>query len=133
MDRRRFIGRWVLITGVIIALTGIIHVGFTPAMYKQMLNDETLDEMVKEKAPGFAYFFAFSGFAVVFAGFLTAYSSIGLKKSEKWAWITAGSAGLFIAIGGISAITFAKFGNPMIYAMSIGAISNVLLLLVLRR
>ena len=133
MNRRKFIGWWVLVTGVIIALIGIIHVSFTPVMYQQMLNDETLDERVKEKAPGFAYFFAFSGFAVVYAGLLTAYSSIGLKKSEKWAWITAGSAGLFLAIGGISAITFAKFENPMIYAMSISAISNVLLLLIFHR
>ena len=112
--------------GIIIALIGIIHTCFTPMIYRQMLKDEA----VKDKAAGFAYFFAFSGFAISYAGLLTIYSSFGLKKSEKWALLLAISAGLFVAIGGISAIAFAKFGNPMIYIMSISAISNVFLLLI---
>lgn len=126
MDRRQFISRWILITGIIIAVAGILHISFTPAMYQQMLKDET----VKEKAPGFAYFFAFAGFAVLYAGLLTIYSFFGLKKSEKWARPIAISAGLFLAVGGISAIAFAKFGNPLIYAMCISAISNLFLLLI---
>jgi len=126
MDRRKFISRWILITGIIIAVTGILHTSFTPAMYQQMLKDET----VKDKAPGFAYFFAFCGFAVLYAGLLTIYSFFGLKKSEKWARPIAVSAGLFLALGGISAIAFAKFGNPLIYIMCISAISNLFLLLI---
>ena len=133
MDRRKFISRWVLVTGVIIALIGIIHSSFTPVMYQQMMNDETIDETLKDKAPGLAYFFAFCGFAVIYAGLLTIYSSFGLKKSEKWALLLSISASLFLAIGGIGAIAFAKFGNPMIYVMSISAISNVLLLLIFYR
>jgi uncharacterized protein YpmB len=124
MNRRKFISRWILITGIIIALTGILHISFTPAMYQQMLKDET----VKEKAPGFAYFFAFAGFAVIYAGLLTIYSFFGLRKSEKWARPIAISAGLFVALGGISAIAFAKFGNPLIYIMCVSAISNLVLL-----
>ncbi len=129
MDRRKFISRWILITGIIIALTGIIHISFTPVMYQQMLKDET----VKDMAPGFAYFFAFAGFAVLYAGLLTIYSCFGLRKSQKWARPIAISAGLFLALGGISAIAFAKFGNPLIYVMCISAISNVLLLLIFHR
>jgi len=94
-----------------------------------MLKDQTLEE----KAPGFAYFFAFCGFAVLYAGLLTIYSWLGLRKSEKWAWVIAISAGLFVALGGISAIAFAKFGNPLIYVMSISAILNLFLLLILHR
>jgi hypothetical protein len=90
-----------------------------------MINDETIDETLKDKAPGFAYFFAFCGFAIFYAGLLTIYSSSGLKKSEKLAQLLSISTGLFVAFGGISAITLAKFGNPMIYIMSrIGAISS---------
>jgi len=126
MDGRKFISRWILITGIIIALTGVIHISFAPAMYQQMLKDET----VKEKAPGFAYFFAFAGFAVLYAGLLTIYSCFGLRKSEKWARPIAVSAGLFVVLAGISAIAFAKFGNPMIYVMSVSAISNLFLLLI---
>jgi hypothetical protein len=130
MDKRKFISRWILVTGIIITLIGIIHVSFTPVMYQQMINDETIDETLKDKAPGFAYFFAFCGFAIFYAGLLTIYSSFGLKKSEKWALFLSVSAGLFVAIGGISALAFAKFSNPMIYIMSISAISNVFLLLI---
>jgi len=126
MDRRKFISRWILVTGIIISLTGILHISFTPAMYQQMLKDE----IVKDKAPGFAYFFAFCGFAVLYAGLLTIYSFFGLKKSQKWARVIAISAGLFVALGGISAIAFAKFGNPMIYIMFICALSNLFLLLI---
>ena len=129
MDRRKFISRWILVTGIIIAVIGILHISFTPAMYQQMLKDQTL----KEKALGFAYFFAFCGFAVLYAGLLTIYSWLGLRKSEKWAWVIAISAGLFVALGGISAIAFAKFGNPLIYVMSISAILNLFLLLILHR
>ena len=129
MDRRKFISRWVLVTGIIIALIGILHISFTPAMYQQMLKDQ----MLKDKAPGFAYFFAFCGYAVLYAGLLTIYSFFGLKKSEKWARPIAVSADLFVAIGGISAIAFAKFGNPLIYVMCISAVSNLFLLLIFHR
>ncbi len=125
MDRRKFVSCWILVTGIVIALTGLLHVGATPMMYRQMLQDET----VKDKAPGFAYFFAFCGFAIIYAGLLSIYSSFGLKKSQKWAKLIAVSSGLFVALGGISAIAFAKFGNPMIYVMSISAVSNLFLLL----
>jgi uncharacterized membrane protein HdeD (DUF308 family) len=126
MKKRRFVSRWILAMGIIIAIIGIIHTSFAPAMYQQMLKDDTL----KDKAAGFVYFFALGGFAFLFAGILTIFSSFGLKKSEKWAWLIAISAGLFVALGGISAVTFAEFGNPMIYVMSISAISNVFLLLI---
>ena len=128
MDRRKIISRWILITGIIIALIGILHISFTPAMYQQMLKDEA----VKDKAAGFAYFFAFCGFAVLYAGLLTIYSFFGLKKSQNWARPIAISAGLFVAIGGISAVALAKFGNPLIYVMCISAISNLFLLLIYR-
>jgi glucan phosphoethanolaminetransferase (alkaline phosphatase superfamily) len=129
MDRRKIISFWILITGIIISVIGILHISFTPAMYQQMLQDPTL----KEKAPGFAYFFAFCGFAIFYAGLLTIYSFHGLRKLEKWARSIAISASLFLAIGGISAIAFAKFGNLLIYVMCIGAVSNLFLLLFCHR
>ena len=125
MDRRKFVSRWILATGIIISLTGLLHVGATPMMYRQMLQDET----VKDKAPGFAYFFAFCGFAVLYAGLLSIYSSFGLKKSKGWARLIAISSGVFVALGGICAVVFAKFGNPLIYVMSVSAVSNLFLLL----
>ncbi len=125
MNKIKFISRWIFAVGIIITIIGIIHSSFTPIGYQQMMKNETL----KDKAPGFAYFFAFCGFAIIFAGLLTIYSSLGLKKSEKWAWLIAISSTLFVAIGMIGAITFAKFGNPMIYVASISSISSVLLLL----
>jgi hypothetical protein len=125
MDKIKFISRWIFVVGIIITVIGIIHSSFAPIGYQQMMKDETL----KDKALGFVYFFAFSGFAIIFAGLLTIYSSLGLKKSEKWAWLIAISSTLFVALGGIGAVTFAKFGNPMIYVVSISSISSVLLLL----
>jgi small-conductance mechanosensitive channel len=125
MDKIKFISRWIFVAGIIITIIGVIHTSFAPVGYQQMMKDETL----KDKARGFAYFFAFCGYAVIFAGLLTIYSSLGLKKSEKWAWLIAISSTLFVAIGMIGAVMFAKFGNPMIYVAFISSISSVLLLL----
>ena len=125
MDMGKFVSRWILVTGIIIVLIGVVHSSFAPMMYQQMMKDEA----IKDKAMGFVYFFAFDGFAIVFAGLLTVFSSFGLKKSEKWAWLIAISSTLFVAIGMIGAVTFAKFGNPMIYVASVSSISSVLLLL----
>jgi hypothetical protein len=66
----------------------------------------------------------------MFLGLLTIYSSFALKRKEKWAIIITISSGIFIAAGNILAITFAKFGNPLIYVGLICAVSNVILLLI---
>jgi small-conductance mechanosensitive channel len=129
MNKIKFISRWVFVVGIIITIIGIIHSSFAPIGYQQMMKDETL----KDKARGFVYFFAFGGFAIIFAGLLTIYSSLGLKKSERWAWLIALSSTLFVAIGMIGAVTFAKFGNPMIYVASISSILSVFLLLLFYR
>ena len=126
MKKTIFLSKWVLITGIIITITGVIHNAFAPEMYQQMLNDQT----VKDKAPQLIYFFVFCGTAFLFAGLLTIYSSFALKKKERWAFIIALSSGIFVVLGDFTAITYAKFGNPLIYSGLISAFSNVILLLI---
>ena len=129
MDRGKFGSHWILVTGIIITLIGIVHTSSAPMMYQQMMKDEA----IKDKVPGLVYFFAFDGVAVIFAGLLTVFSCFGLKKTEKWAWTIAISSGLFVALGSLGAVAFAEFTNPMIYAMGISAVSNVFLLLIFYR
>lgn len=126
MNRIKFVSYWILATGIFIAVIGVIHSGFSPMMYRQMMNDAS----IQDKAAGFVYFFALGGFAFCFAGLLSAYASFGLRKPEKWAWVIAFSSALFVAIGGGFAISFAKFGNPLIYIMLICSVSNIFLLLI---
>lgn len=128
MERRKFLSRWILISGILISIISLLHNAFAPAMYQQMMDDIS----VRDKAAGLIYFFVLGGTAFLFAGFLTIYSSIALKRSERWAWVIALSSGLFVAIGQISAVLIARFGNPLIYAAGICSISNVIILLIFK-
>lgn len=129
MEKIKFLSLWILISGIIISIIGIAHNSFAPVMYHKMLTVES----VKDLTPGFIYFFVLGGSAFLFAGLLSIFSSFGLKKTEKWAWVIAISSGIFVAIGSIAAIAFAKFGNPMIYIQGICAISNIVLLLIFKK
>lgn len=116
---------WILISGVIISLTGILHNIAAPGMYRAMKNDPA----IQDKAEGLLYFFIFMGTSVLYAGLLTVFSSFGVKKSAGWAWTIAFSSGIFIFLGALAAIFYARFANPLIYAMGFGGLSNVVVLL----
>lgn len=124
--KKKILRLWILVSGIIISIIGLAHNSFAPAMFRAMQNDQ----LMGDKTAGFIYFFVLTGTAFFFAGLLTIYSSIGLKNSEKWALIIAISSGIFVALGAISAVLFANFGNPLIYTMGICAILNIVLLLV---
>ncbi len=126
MKRNNFLSKWVLIAGIVITITGILHNSFAPGMHQQILKNDA----IRDKAHQLTYFFVFCGTGFIFAGLLTIYSSFYLKKREKWAFIIAMSSGIFVALGDLTAIAYAKFeNNPLIYAGLICAVSNIILLL----
>lgn len=124
MGRRRFLRSWILFSGIVISIIGLVHNSFAPGMYKSLLTIEPL----KDKAPGFVYFFVFAGTAFLFAGLLTIYSSTGLKNADRWAVIIAVGSAIFVALGALSAVIFAKFENPLIYVTALCGVSNIILL-----
>ena len=128
MKQHKFLAIWLRISGIIIAIIGILHSSFTPMMYNQMIKVEAL----QDKAAGMAYFFALAGVAFLFAGIITTYASSGIQSREKGARFLTIISSLFAAFGGITAMTYARFGNPLIYTMTACAILNLILLFTLR-
>lgn len=128
MRKTNFLSRWILISGIIISLIGLIHIAMTPGMSQHMGNSNEL----KKYVPGFIYFFVLAGASFFFCGVLTIYSSIGLRKTERWSFVVALTSGIFIVLAQTSAIVFAKFGNPLIYLCGVCSISNIIILLIFR-
>lgn len=126
MKIKQFTSRWILITGIVFCLIGIAHNSFAPEMYKTLQTEPLL----KDKAQGLIYFFIVMGSAIILCGFLSIFSSSGIKKSEKWGKTIALSAAVFIALCAFTAIIFADFSNPLIYVMGICAFLNIAFLLI---
>jgi hypothetical protein len=112
--------------GILIAIIGVLHCCFAPMMFAQMQQVEAL----KDKAEGMIYFFVIGGIAFSYCGLLITGTSKNLLKHDKWSHLIPTSAMVFISAGGITAVTFAKFGNPLIYAMTFLGLSSLLLVIV---
>ena len=129
VNKSKLVSTWTLVTGILIALIGITHSSFTPMFYRQLLQVDAF----ADKAAGFIYFFAFMGFAIFFAGLLIVYAASGLKRGERWAWVIAQGSNGFVFIGGVCAIIFGGFTNPLIYIISAAAVLNFVMLLLYHR
>jgi len=127
MNRTTFQSYWVRIAGILIILIGVMHDISTPGIYQRWLD--ILPQNYKSRALGMAFFFAVAGAAVIFAGLLMLYASIGLRKSEGWARVIGLGASLFTGLFGITAMAVG-FNNPLVWVMMVAAIASVIVLLV---
>ncbi len=133
MKNVKFVTWWILVSSILICIIAITHNLFAIGIYEHlMVGDpnlvEAANDIMREKATGFVYFFVMSGTALLFAGLLSLYSLRGLKRSDKWAWIIALSSSLFVAIANGGAIPIFG-GNPLIVAIFLCGLSNVVILL----
>ena len=126
----KFISYWLLVSGILISLTGLLHIAATPMMYHQMHNDPPIQiPAIQDRIHGFVYFFVVSGLFFLFAGLITAFAAIRFKRKENSAWIIIAGSGIFVAFSALGGIIYAKFGNPLIYLDVICSLSNLILLL----
>ena len=79
MEKTKRASQWVFAAGILIAILGLIHIAATPMVLKD------LDELPKNVKDSLVYMYVTTGAAVVFAGLLAVYSSIGIKRSEGMA------------------------------------------------
>ncbi|MFO7368769.1 MAG: hypothetical protein R6X09_00690 [Bacteroidales bacterium] len=106
----------VLIAGIMIVLTGIMHMAATPAMYRQLQSDPMFGEQMSvQKLRGMVYFFMVCGLYFVFAGSLLVFCSAQFKKKEPWSWIIATLSAFMITLAALPGLLYAKFSNPLIY------------------
>ena len=114
---------YYLVSGLMIALIGVIHCGFAPMMLKQMQAVEPL----KDKATGMIYFFILGGIAFSYWGLVMAFARKQVDGASRRACLLPTSAMALIAISGLFAIVWAGFGNPFVYVMTFLSGSSLLL------
>ncbi|MFZ5645179.1 MAG: hypothetical protein ACOY46_16510 [Bacillota bacterium] len=118
--------RWVLTTGILILILGLIHIGATPIVYKMGFNG-----LQDGYGKTFLYMYVSTGAAVVFAGLLTIYCSSGLGKMERESWMMATGAGIFMFLLGAGAVITMP-DNPFSYITLIISLVDVVPLLMFR-
>lgn len=125
MEKRRAGSRWILITGALTLLLGIIHCSLTSFIYHHM----GIDQLAAVNAKVFIWLYVITGISYIFAGFMTIYCSIGLNNAEPWAWDIIRITLVFILIGEISSVVMLQ-GNPFAYLSLIIGLIQLLVLLV---
>jgi hypothetical protein len=114
------ITRWILITGILTIIIGLIHEAATPILFRGPSRAVDI------------YMFLATGASVVFMGAAIIYGSRRLRVLERSAWTPTFAAGLYLLSLGIGAIAIMPI-NPFAYLTFIVAIFEIIPLLLLRR
>lgn len=129
---RQFQQIWLLVSGILIVLIGVLHCLFTSEMYAK-LYDELVKagslETAQAGATRFAYFFALGGVLAIFCGALMIYAASRLKTPEGWARVVGLASAWLMVLFGVSAMVFGM-SNFLIWIMTVAAITSAVWLLV---
>ncbi len=118
--QKALLSRLSLVGGIIVVLVGLVHVAFTPAMYR------SASHAVPERAIAFSYFFAVMGLYVVLCGWLMIYCSRPLARGERWALAISVANGACNVVAGVGALA-AGFSNPFLWAWFLVSVALTLL------
>jgi hypothetical protein len=113
--------RWILITGILTIIIGLIHEAAAPIIFKGQSN-RAID----------IYMFLATGASVVFMGALIVHGSRRLKLSEHSAWAPTFAAGVYLLLLGIGAIAIMPL-NPFSYLTMIVSLLELIPLWLCRR
>ncbi len=119
MDKSQLVHRWLLVTGSLISLLGVAHLVIAVPMGIEVVKSLPRDAALPLTLGNIVTAVAVSG-----AGLLTIYCASGLKRTERWAWITALGAGIFIALLGIGYILITP-DNPFAYLAFVVALCDL--------
>jgi len=128
MERRRAGSRWILITGALTLLLGIIHCSLTSFIYHHM----GIDQLAADNGRAFIWMYVTTGISYIFAGTMFIYCSEGLNSAEPWAWNISRITLVFTLLGEISSAVMLQ-GNPFAYFSLIIGFTQLLVLLVYRQ
>jgi hypothetical protein len=124
---RKIGSAWLLITGILVTLLGLLHVGMTPLVYDQGWN-----ELPEADARAFVYMYVAAGLVLVLAGILTVRSARALGRGEKWGYGVASIAGWFVILMGVGAVINMR-SNPFSWIALVIAVFNYIPLAGYRR
>ncbi len=127
MEKKKRASQWVFVAGILIVILGLTHIAATPVIFRMDFG-----ELPTEAGLAFIYVFVATGVAVVFAGLLAVYSSIGSKRSEGMARPLAVGVGVFMLLVGIGAVVTMS-DNPFAYMGLALALVEITPLLIYRQ
>jgi hypothetical protein len=124
---RKIGSTWLLITGILVTLLGVLHVALTPYVYGMGWN-----ELPAAEGRVFVYMYVAAGLALAFAGVLTIRSARALGRGEKWGYGVATLAGWFVILMGVGAVLNMR-SDPFAWSALAVAILNYIPLAGYRR
>lgn len=120
MSFRKFMDRWIFVSGILVTLIGVIHNLATLAVH-----DEVFSRLPKEEALVGDLFFVATGFTLILLGALTIYSSKPLQKGERWAFVVVSLAAAYSTALGLAAVTVVS-GNFFAYLLLVVGVGQVM-------
>jgi len=129
MLKENLLYRMMVVVGVLIIILGLIHISYTPILYKDIasipLDPDNLNT--------YLYMFVATGASLLLAGVLVVYSVKGLKRNNHLAWVVSLTVGIYILLLGIGAVVTMHGGNPFAYIMLVLAVLEMFTLLLIKR
>lgn len=121
--------RWLMGIGALILILGMIHIAYTPILYKEIVSlPMGLDNLYT-----FLFMFVATGVSLVLSGVLAVYSIGGLKENERWAWVVSLAIGVYVLLLGAGAVVTMQGDNPFAYIMLVLAVLEMFILLLTKR
>jgi hypothetical protein len=124
---RKIGSTWLLITGILIAALGVVHVALTHVVYEQGWKN-----LPPPQPRLFLYLYVAAGLALVLAGVLTIRSARALGRGEKWGYGVATAVAWFVIFMGVGAVVNVR-SDPLAWAALVVAVLNYIPLAGYRR
>lgn len=122
MPARNPASRCALLSGLAYLVVGVAHNAATYVFYHT-----GFDKLPVEMGELAVLLFIATGSSVIFAGLLSMYCSVGLKRHEPWARIMAIGAGLYSALLGAGSLAVMR-DNPFVYILLAAAVIELYVL-----
>lgn len=111
MPARNPASRCALMSGLAYLVVGLAHNAATFMVYHM-----GFDKLSAEMSGLAVLLFVATGSSVIFAGLLSMYCSVGLKRHEPWARTMAIGAGVYSALLGAGSLAVMR-DNPFVYIL----------------
>jgi hypothetical protein len=89
MRRRLLAARVLSVVGVLLLVVAVIHLAVTPLLKRSILDGVLTPTMMPTVAPPFLLNHIVVGILLLPLGFVTLFSSTGIRAGEWWAWVVS--------------------------------------------
>lgn len=99
MLKAKVAGRWLFIDGILVAVFGLIHLGFAPTVYNDISSEFGLDMSL-----ALIYMFIVAGLSLILAACIVIISARKFIERDRLAGTMIITVGVYILVGGLGAV-----------------------------